>query len=63
MTQKTIGIIGLGNMGSGMARTLLREGYNVLGIDLDVAQQEVARNIGVTDTSDDIPKGVYTQTT
>lgn len=33
MTQ-TIGVVGLGNMGSGMARSLLRAGYAVVGYDV-----------------------------
>lgn len=47
MTQKIVGIIGLGNMGSGMAQTLLREGFTVLGTDLGETQKEAARKMGV----------------
>ncbi len=47
MTQKTIGIVGLGSMGSGMAQTLLREGFEVVGTDVNKAQQQVARDLGV----------------
>ncbi|WP_081649460.1 NAD(P)-dependent oxidoreductase [Thalassospira lucentensis] len=39
-----IGVVGLGNMGLGMVRTLLREGFAVIGFDLsDERQVEVAR--------------------
>ena len=39
-----IGVVGLGNMGLGMVRTLLREGFAVIGFDLsDERQVEAAR--------------------
>ncbi len=47
MTQKKIGIVGLGSMGSGMAQTLLREGFEVIGTDVNEAQQQAARDLGV----------------
>ncbi|NRA15507.1 MAG: NAD(P)-dependent oxidoreductase [Oceanospirillaceae bacterium] len=47
MTQKVIGIIGLGNMGNGMAQSLLRAGFKVIGTDLGEAQQKAARDLGV----------------
>lgn len=40
MTEQTIGVIGLGSMGSGMARSLLREGLSVWGYDLTPASRE-----------------------
>ena len=39
MAQNTVGIVGLGHMGAGMAQTLLRHGYTVLGIDVGAKQQ------------------------
>ena len=44
----TIGVIGLGNMGLGMARTILREGYAVAGFDLSAERQADAARDGVT---------------
>jgi len=48
----TVGIVGLGNMGYGMAQTLLREGFSVVGTDLSVPQQQAARQLGVTLVAD-----------
>ena len=47
MAQNTVGIVGLGNMGSGMAQTLLRHGYEVFGTDVATKQQQTARKMGV----------------
>jgi 3-hydroxyisobutyrate dehydrogenase len=44
---KKIGIIGLGNMGNGMAQTLIREGFSVVGTDLGESQRAAAKAIGV----------------
>lgn len=43
-----IGVVGLGNMGLGMARTLLREGFSVVGFDLSAESQARAAAEGVT---------------
>ena len=43
-----IGVIGLGNMGGGMAASLARAGYEVLGFDTAAAAAEKARSTGVT---------------
>ena len=34
-SQKTVGVIGLGNMGAGIATNLANAGHNVLGWDLN----------------------------
>lgn len=47
MTQQMVGIIGLGNMGKGMAQSLLRAGYQVVGTDLGESQRQSARELGV----------------
>lgn len=47
MGNQTIGIIGMGSMGNGMAQTLLREGFTVFGTDIGEAQREAAQAIGV----------------
>lgn len=52
MAEKSIGIVGLGNMGSGMAQTLLRDGYTVNGFDLGEAQCAAAADFGVHIASD-----------
>lgn len=44
----TIGVVGLGNMGLGMARTLLRDGFSVIGFDVSMACQAKAAASGVT---------------
>lgn len=44
---KKIAIIGLGNMGNGMAQTLIRKGFSLVGIDLGEAQRAAAAAIGV----------------
>lgn len=45
--KNAVGIIGLGNMGSCMAQTLLRHGYEVAGLDVGAKQQQLARSLGV----------------
>ncbi|OEY68083.1 NAD(P)-dependent oxidoreductase [Marinobacter sp. X15-166B] len=47
MTKKTVGIVGLGRMGNGMAQSLLRKGFNVVGTDIGEAPRQAAREIGV----------------
>lgn len=44
---KTVGVIGLGNMGRGMALTLQRSGYAVLGLDKSEQVSSVAREAGI----------------
>ncbi|GJG93093.1 NAD(P)-dependent oxidoreductase [Cupriavidus pauculus] len=44
---KTVGVIGLGNMGRGMALTLQRSGYAVLGLDKSEQVSAVARDAGI----------------
>jgi 3-hydroxyisobutyrate dehydrogenase len=43
----TVGVIGLGNMGRGMALTLLRKGFNVVGTDVSPAIREALAQEGV----------------
>jgi 3-hydroxyisobutyrate dehydrogenase len=45
---KTVGVIGLGNMGRGMALSLKRGGYNVLGFDTAPGVAEKLQEEGVT---------------
>jgi len=52
MTKQTVGIVGLGCMGSGMATTLLRQGFNVIGTDLGQQQRQAAQELGVTIVAD-----------
>lgn len=47
MIKGTIGIVGLGRMGNGMAQSLLREGFTVLGTDIGETQRQAAKKIGV----------------
>jgi 3-hydroxyisobutyrate dehydrogenase len=43
----TVGVIGLGNMGRGMALTLLRKGFNVVGTDVSPAIREALAQEGI----------------
>ncbi|WP_299188717.1 NAD(P)-dependent oxidoreductase [uncultured Psychrobacter sp.] len=52
MTTKTIGIVGLGRMGNGMAKSLLRKDFKVYGTDIGEAQCQAAREIGVNVVAD-----------
>jgi 3-hydroxyisobutyrate dehydrogenase len=52
MTKGTIGIVGLGRMGNGMAQSLLREGFHVFGTDIGEAQRQAAKEIGVNVVAD-----------
>ncbi len=45
--QETIGIVGLGSMGHGMALSLLRAGFQVIGTDLGDKQKAAAQEAGV----------------
>ena len=45
---KTVGVIGLGNMGSGMAASLVRAGFKVLGFDICTNACEKASLAGIT---------------
>lgn len=45
---KNIGVIGLGNMGRGMALTLKRGGFNVIGTDVSPAIRTGLTNEGIT---------------
>ncbi|WP_281284658.1 NAD(P)-dependent oxidoreductase [Cobetia crustatorum] len=47
----TVGVIGLGNMGGGMAATLARHAFPVFGFDLSEAAREKAAAAGVTPVS------------
>ncbi|KJY72700.1 NAD(P)-dependent oxidoreductase [Vibrio nigripulchritudo] len=51
-TKKSIGLIGLGSMGLGMAQTLTREGFEVFGLDPSAQQQQAARTLGVAVVQD-----------
>ncbi|PWK33343.1 NAD(P)-dependent oxidoreductase [Cupriavidus plantarum] len=44
---KTVGVIGLGNMGRGMALSLQRSGYTVLGLDKSEQAVGAARQAGI----------------
>jgi 3-hydroxyisobutyrate dehydrogenase len=48
MDIKTIGVVGLGNMGLGMASTLAAKGFAVLGFDISEARRQPAEAAGVT---------------
>ena len=44
----TIGIVGLGLLGSAIAERLIAAGYEVIGFDTDVSRQESPHHLGVT---------------
>ncbi|MBT9386458.1 3-hydroxyisobutyrate dehydrogenase [Pseudooceanicola sp. CBS1P-1] len=52
MSDKTIAVIGLGNMGGAMAANLVKAGYEVLGFDPVPAAQARARENGIEVTAD-----------
>lgn len=52
MDKGTVGIVGLGRMGNGMAQSLLREGFNVFGTDIGETQRQAAKKIGVNVVAD-----------
>ncbi len=43
----TVGVVGLGNMGLGMAATLARAGFTVLGYDIAAGRRSAAEHAGV----------------
>ncbi len=45
---KRIGLIGLGNMGRGMALTLKRQGFDVVGTDVAIATREALSKEGIS---------------
>lgn len=47
MAIRTVGVVGLGNMGLGMAATLAGKGFTVLGTDLNAARRAPAEAAGV----------------
>lgn len=47
MDIRTVGVVGLGNMGLGMAATLVRKGFTVLGYDLSEGRRGAAEVAGV----------------
>jgi 3-hydroxyisobutyrate dehydrogenase/glyoxylate/succinic semialdehyde reductase len=44
---KTVGIVGLGIMGSAIARNLVERGWNVIGFDIDAARRDELATAGV----------------
>lgn len=52
MSERVVGIVGLGAMGSGMAQSLLRAGFRVLGHDLGETQRATAAAAGVEVVAD-----------
>ncbi|MBX9619638.1 MAG: NAD(P)-dependent oxidoreductase [Hyphomicrobiales bacterium] len=54
---KHIGIIGLGAMGLGMAKTLVERGFTVRGCDLSSERQRLAQQAGVTIAAE--PSSLY----
>lgn len=49
---KTIGVIGLGDMGSGLAKNLIANGFSVIGLDLKPERQAAFCDMGGTLASD-----------
>lgn len=47
MDIETVGVVGLGNMGLGMAATLARKGFSVLGYDISDARRRAVEAAGV----------------
>jgi putative dehydrogenase len=51
MAQKIVGVAGLGSMGSGMARSLIRAGYTVQGVDANPGRVAALAESGVFATA------------
>ena len=49
---RTVGVVGLGNMGLGMAASLLRGGFAVTGFDISPARRQPAEAAGATVVTD-----------
>lgn len=51
-----IGVLGLGNMGAGMASTLVKKGYDVKGFDLSTiaCEKAVAAGVSIADSAPDL---------
>src|SRR5580698_5846700 len=49
---KTVGMIGLGIMGSAIARNLVERGWNVIGYDIDASKRTELAQAGVTIAAD-----------
>lgn len=45
--RSTVGVVGLGRMGLGMAQTLAAAGFTVLGFDVNAAQRSAAAQLGI----------------
>ena len=45
---KNIGVVGLGDMGSGLAKNLLSNGFSVFGMDLKPERQAAFTDMGGT---------------
>jgi 3-hydroxyisobutyrate dehydrogenase len=45
--QSSVGVVGLGSMGLGMARTLAGKGFHVIGFDLRASQRDAAASSGI----------------
>ena len=54
---KRIGIVGLGNMGIGMARSLLAGGFEVSGFDLRPERRDMLRDLGGNDAASIVDVG------
>ena len=52
MNIRTIGVVGLGNMGLGMAGTLVRAGFAVSGYDISPTRRALAEAVGVAYVAD-----------
>ena len=51
---KTVGIVGLGIMGSAIARNLVERGWRVIGFDIDAARSEPSWRKPVSTIADDV---------
>jgi putative dehydrogenase len=45
---KKVGIVGLGDMGSGMAKNILKNGFSLTGFDLSAARMTELKEAGGT---------------
>ena len=55
---KTVGIVGIGIMGSAIARNLIERGWEVIGYDIDAARRAelAAANVEIAANVDDVAR-------
>ena len=53
-TRKTVGIVGLGNMGYPIAENLIKAGYDVAGYEIDLSRRQPTEHLVYVDSLEDL---------